>query len=158
VLKSGGRLTPGTAWQCRPTLRRGAASRGIANSATALSATSLGCDYGATSCTARNEAGMVADPLGLRPRLRLLDLGAGAGWPGLYLSLVSGCDVVLTDIPHLGIRLAPAIGVRGETAPMPPGEIYAIHSEAFPTSNLFKRGRPIPTLLRLGLPGWRNYQ
>jgi SAM-dependent methyltransferase len=44
--------------------------------------------------------------LGLRPRVRLLDVGAGAGWPGLYLSQISGCDVVLTDIPHVGVRLA----------------------------------------------------
>ena len=66
----------------------------------------LGCDYGATSWTTRDEAGAVADLLGLRPRVRLLDVGAGAGWPGLYLSQISGCDVVLTDIPHIGVRLA----------------------------------------------------
>lgn len=66
----------------------------------------LGCDYGATSWTTRDEAGTVADLLGLRARMRLLDVGAGAGWPGLYLSLISGCDVVLTDIPHVGVRLA----------------------------------------------------
>jgi ubiquinone/menaquinone biosynthesis C-methylase UbiE len=66
----------------------------------------LGCDYGATSWTTRDEAGTVADLLGLRPCMRLLDVGAGAGWPGLYLSLISGCDVVLTDIPHVGVRLA----------------------------------------------------
>ena len=38
----------------------------------------LGCDYGATSWTTRGEAGAVADLLGLRPRVRLLDGGAGA--------------------------------------------------------------------------------
>ncbi len=66
----------------------------------------LGCDYGATSWTTRDEARIVADLLGLRTRVCLLDVGAGAGWPGLYLSLISGCDVVLTDIPHVGVRLA----------------------------------------------------
>jgi ubiquinone/menaquinone biosynthesis C-methylase UbiE len=66
----------------------------------------LGCDYGATSWTTRDEARTVADLLGLRPSMRLLDVGAGAEWPGLYLSLISGCDVVLTDIPHVGVRLA----------------------------------------------------
>jgi hypothetical protein len=39
----------------------------------------LGCDYGATSWTTRDEAGTVADLLGLRPSMRLLDVGAGAG-------------------------------------------------------------------------------
>jgi SAM-dependent methyltransferase len=71
-----------------------------------LERTVLGCDYGATSWTTRDEAGAIADLLRLRPRMRLLDVGAGAGWPGLYLSLISGCDVVLTDIPHVGVRLA----------------------------------------------------
>ena len=66
----------------------------------------LGCDYGATSWTTRDEAATVANLLRLRPRARLLDVGAGAGWPGLYLAQISGCDVVLTDIPHVGIRLA----------------------------------------------------
>jgi ubiquinone/menaquinone biosynthesis C-methylase UbiE len=66
----------------------------------------LGCDYGATSWTTRDEAGMVADLLGLRAGVRLLDVGAGAGWPGLYLAQISGCDVVLTDVPHVGVRLA----------------------------------------------------
>jgi SAM-dependent methyltransferase len=66
----------------------------------------LGCDYGATSWTTRDEAGTVADLLALRPGTRLLDVGAGAGWPGLYLAQISGCDVVLTDIPHDGVRLA----------------------------------------------------
>jgi ubiquinone/menaquinone biosynthesis C-methylase UbiE len=72
----------------------------------------LGCDYGATSWTTRDEAGTVAGLLALRPGMRLLDVGAGAGWPGLYLSLISGCDVVLTDVPHVGVRLALERGAR----------------------------------------------
>src|SRR5262249_10214747 len=43
----------------------------------------LGSDYGATSWTTRDEARTVAELLGLRPDMRLLDVGAGAGWPGL---------------------------------------------------------------------------
>jgi len=66
----------------------------------------LGCDYDATSWTTRDEAAAVANLLSLRPNMRLLEVGAGAGWPGLYLSLISGCEVVLTDIPQNGIRLA----------------------------------------------------
>jgi SAM-dependent methyltransferase len=66
----------------------------------------LGCDYGGTSWTTRDEAHEVADWLALRPGVRLLDVGAGAGWPGLYLARQSGCDVVLTDIPMSGLILA----------------------------------------------------
>src|ERR1700694_1512386 len=66
----------------------------------------LGCDYGGTSWTTRREAGRIAELLGLRPGVRLLDVGAGAGWPGLYLAQVSGCDVVLADLPVVGLQIA----------------------------------------------------
>jgi ubiquinone/menaquinone biosynthesis C-methylase UbiE len=38
--------------------------------------------------------------------VRFLDLGAGAGWPGLYLARVTGCDVALVDVPLEGLRIA----------------------------------------------------
>ena len=44
--------------------------------------------------------------LGLQPGVRLLDVGAGAGWPGLYLAKQSGCDAVLVDLPLTGVRIA----------------------------------------------------
>jgi ubiquinone/menaquinone biosynthesis C-methylase UbiE len=66
----------------------------------------LGCDYGGTSWTTRSEAGRIAELLGLRPGVRLLEVGAGAGWPGLYLAQVTGCDVVLTDVPVVGLQIA----------------------------------------------------
>jgi ubiquinone/menaquinone biosynthesis C-methylase UbiE len=66
----------------------------------------LGCDYGGTSWTTRREAGRIAELLGLRPGVRLLDVGAGAGWPGLYLAQVTGCDVVLADLPVVGLQTA----------------------------------------------------
>lgn len=65
-----------------------------------------GCDYGATSWTTVIEARRIADLLGLRPGMRLLDLGAGSGWPGLYLAETSGCDVALVDLPLAGLRIA----------------------------------------------------
>ncbi len=65
-----------------------------------------GCDYGATSWTTIVEAGSIANLLGLRPGVRLLDLGAGSGWPGLYLARRSGCDVALVDLPLAGLRIA----------------------------------------------------
>ena len=71
-----------------------------------LERTVLGCDYGGTSWTTRREAGRIAELLGLRPGVRLLDVGAGAGWPGLYLAQVTGCDVVLADLPLVGLQIA----------------------------------------------------
>jgi ubiquinone/menaquinone biosynthesis C-methylase UbiE len=66
----------------------------------------LGCDYGGTSWTTRHEAVRVAEMLELRPQKQLLDLGAGSGWPGLYLAQATGCDVVLVDVPLAGLRVA----------------------------------------------------
>jgi ubiquinone/menaquinone biosynthesis C-methylase UbiE len=65
-----------------------------------------GCDYGGTSWTTRVEAKLIREFLGLRPGLQLLDLGAGSGWPGLYLARESGCDLVLLDLPLSGLRIA----------------------------------------------------
>jgi ubiquinone/menaquinone biosynthesis C-methylase UbiE len=33
-------------------------------------------------------------------------LGTGRGWPGLYLAATTGCQVVLTDLPLEGLRVA----------------------------------------------------
>jgi SAM-dependent methyltransferase len=44
--------------------------------------------------------------LELRPVAKLLDVGAGTGWPGLYLAQLTGCDVVVVDLPLGGLRLA----------------------------------------------------
>ena len=59
----------------------------------------LGCDYGGTSWTTRRQAEEIVERLGLRPGIRLLDVGSGAGWPGLFLAERSGCKVVLVDLP-----------------------------------------------------------
>jgi ubiquinone/menaquinone biosynthesis C-methylase UbiE len=65
-----------------------------------------GCDYGGTSWTTRAEADRLGPLLELGPGRRLLDVGAGSGWPGLYLGRVTGCDVTLVDVPLQGIRTA----------------------------------------------------
>jgi SAM-dependent methyltransferase len=65
-----------------------------------------GCDFGAISWTTRPEAQRIAALLKLRPGLHLLDLGAGSGWPGLYMALLSGCDVLLVDLPLSALRIA----------------------------------------------------
>jgi SAM-dependent methyltransferase len=66
----------------------------------------LGCDYGGTSWTTRLEADRIARLLELDPKMRLLDVGAGSGWPALYLAKISGCDVTVSDIPMSGLRAA----------------------------------------------------
>jgi len=65
-----------------------------------------GCDYGATSWATKEEADLVADFLALQPNVLMLEIGAGSGWPGLYMAAASGCDVVLTDLPFDGLRIA----------------------------------------------------
>ncbi len=65
-----------------------------------------GCDYGGTSWTTREEADRMAEELRLAPGRRLLDLGAGSGWPGLYLAKSTGCEVVLLDLPLNGLKAA----------------------------------------------------
>ena len=67
-----------------------------------------GCDYGGTSWTTIHEARQVADLLRLGSGNLLLEIGAGSGWPGLYLAATMGCDVVLTDIPFYGLQVAAA--------------------------------------------------
>ncbi|MEE8551645.1 MAG: class I SAM-dependent methyltransferase, partial [Gemmatimonadota bacterium] len=44
--------------------------------------------------------------LGLRPGIRLLDVGAGAGWPGLYMAKETGCEAMLVDLPLTGLQVA----------------------------------------------------
>ena len=59
----------------------------------------LGCDYGGTSWTTRAQAEHIAESLTLRPGVQLLEIGAGSGWPGLFLASLTGCEVTLLDIP-----------------------------------------------------------
>jgi 2-polyprenyl-3-methyl-5-hydroxy-6-metoxy-1,4-benzoquinol methylase len=66
----------------------------------------IGGDWGANGYTTTAQADLLGDAVGLAPGMRLLDLGAGRGWPGLYLAVRRGCDVVLSDVPFEGLRLA----------------------------------------------------
>ena len=66
----------------------------------------LGCDYGGTSWTTRAQADHIAESLTLRPGVQLLEIGAGSGWPGLFLGSLTGCDVTLLDIPLNALKQA----------------------------------------------------
>ena len=57
----------------------------------------LGSDYRANGYTTRTQADRMGELLGLEPGHHLLDVGAGCGWPGLYLADRHRCTVVSTD-------------------------------------------------------------
>jgi 2-polyprenyl-3-methyl-5-hydroxy-6-metoxy-1,4-benzoquinol methylase len=60
----------------------------------------FGADIDVNGYTTVAQAGRLARALRLRPGMRLLDVGAGAGWPGLHIARTTGCDVVLADQPR----------------------------------------------------------
>ena len=55
------------------------------------------------------------------PGVRLLDVGAGRGWPGLHLAATTGCHVVLADVPLPGLRAA--LARAGEQGLLPRSSI-----------------------------------
>jgi SAM-dependent methyltransferase len=66
----------------------------------------IGGDWGANGFTTMGQADTLARELHLSADDRLLDLGTGRGWPGLYLAATTGCQVALTDLPLEGLRVA----------------------------------------------------
>lgn len=65
-----------------------------------------GCDYGGNSWTTKEQAEALIPLLGLGPGSKLLDVGAGTGWPGLFLARTTGCSVFLVDLPEVGLSIA----------------------------------------------------
>ena len=84
----------------------------------------IGGDWGANGYTTMAQAGLLGRELRLRPGVRLLDLGAGRGWPGLHLAASTGCQVVLSDVPIEGLQAA-AARARHETLAARPGLVAA---------------------------------
>jgi cyclopropane fatty-acyl-phospholipid synthase-like methyltransferase len=66
----------------------------------------IGGDWGANGHTTIAQADQLADMLELGTGSLVLDLGAGRGWPGLYLAGRTGCSVVITDVPVEGLASA----------------------------------------------------
>jgi len=66
----------------------------------------MGADMGVVGYTTVEQADRLAEVLALAPDMRLLDVGGGLGWPGVYLAEKMGCQVVITDVPASGIGKA----------------------------------------------------
>ncbi|MCL1594470.1 MAG: class I SAM-dependent methyltransferase [Actinomycetia bacterium] len=63
----------------------------------------LGADYGGNGYTDTTQVEHFVDLLRVGSDDRVLELGSGAGWPGVYISKVSGAAVVISDIPWEGV-------------------------------------------------------
>ena len=72
----------------------------------------IGGDWGANGYTTIAQADELAAVLELGAGSMVLDVGAGRGWPGLYLAAVTGCSMVLTDMPMEGLASARERGMR----------------------------------------------
>jgi ubiquinone/menaquinone biosynthesis C-methylase UbiE len=68
----------------------------------------IGAAWGANGYTTVSQADVLARALALGDGARLLDIGAGRGWPGLYLAATTRCDVTLADLPPEGLSSAMA--------------------------------------------------
>lgn len=66
----------------------------------------IGGDWGANGYTTKAQVDELGARVRLAPGKRLLDIGSGRGWPGLYLAASTGCSAVLVDIPEEGLRTA----------------------------------------------------
>lgn len=76
----------------------------------------VGSDYGNNGYTTVAQADLVIKVLQLGSADLLLDLGAGAGWPGLYLAKKTGCRVVLCDLTLPGMQRARRRAALDDTA------------------------------------------
>jgi cyclopropane fatty-acyl-phospholipid synthase-like methyltransferase len=79
----------------------------------------IGGDYGANGYTTREQADDIAVRLRLDRGMRMLDIGTGRGWPGLYFAAMTGCKVVACDVPveglYVGTRRAARDGLEDRT-------------------------------------------
>ncbi len=65
-----------------------------------------GCDFGGNSWTSKEQADALIPLLGLGPDSDFIELGAGTGWPGIYIARTCGCTVTLVDLQEIGLQIA----------------------------------------------------
>ncbi len=68
-----------------------------------LEGRTLGAAYGGNGYTDVSQVERFVELLDVGQGDRVLELGSGAGWPGLYIAKRSGCQIVLSDIPWEGV-------------------------------------------------------
>lgn len=78
----------------------------------AVELAAIGGNVGANGYTTTAQARELARRLALGPGVRLLDIGCGRGYPGLYLARMTGCTVVGTDLPIASLTAARRRGKR----------------------------------------------
>jgi methylase of polypeptide subunit release factors len=66
----------------------------------------IGAVWGANGYTTLDQADELARRLALGPGRRVLDVGTGRGWPGLYFAARYSCVVVGTDMPFDALSAA----------------------------------------------------
>lgn len=66
----------------------------------------IGADYGSCSYTTSEQADQLVELLRVNEDMLLLDVGSGAGWPGIYLAEKTGCSVALLDPTEEGMVIA----------------------------------------------------
>lgn len=76
----------------------------------------LGSDYQANGYTTKAQAQELGRALRLAPGDRLLDVGSGCGWPGLYLAVSTGCAAVGVDPISEGVAVAAERATRDAVA------------------------------------------
>lgn len=76
----------------------------------------VGANVGLNGYTTVAQARRLARELRLTRDALLLDVGAGNGWPGLYIIGLTGCRAVLSDVPASAVQNAATRARRTRTA------------------------------------------
>jgi 2-polyprenyl-3-methyl-5-hydroxy-6-metoxy-1,4-benzoquinol methylase len=87
--------------------------RGPSTAARAVERAGVGDNVGSNGYTTVTQANRFGQLLRLRPGMRLLDLGCGQGYPGVYLAGRTGCEVVGSDLPLASLRAARERAAKG---------------------------------------------